>query len=644
MTAVLLILIGLALVVAAAAVVAGRRLAPRTGATASLRASGAAPPLRAPSPSRAAALQREADQLVSRARHDALAAREAVREEVGARTEAVEARAALLEERERNFRDRRAVFDDRRHLHRKRREEIDARLAAVSVASAEAAGTVSRLAGIDREEAVAAVLARVENELEAEHPARVEAAVAESVDDAEPAARERILEAMERQQAGHADGAPRASALSLEGLDEHGRERLLSALSVISADTGMELGVDEERLAATLRGMDPVGREVARQAALEVVDRKLQAADVPPLLLATRGGLTRRLRDLGEQALWEMQMSGRPELAELVGTLHYRFSYGQNALLHCEETGHLCGVLAAELGMSQEVAREAGMLHDIGKAVDHDVEGSHAIIGGEMLRVLGSDAGIVHAVKAHHFDEEPTTDLAMLTICADAISASRPGARRDTLTTYLARLEQLQSIATRQQGVERAFPLQAGREVRVFVRAKQVKDAQVPELSATIARDIEKEMQYPGVIKVTVIRETAAVATAPAQIAAVMETNRRRDAAAAAAPPLEEHAELEGDEVAASEADAERDSLSSLRAVLDAASAETVQPDEEVGDRVRDGDDADDLDDGYDEDEDEEGDEGDDEEGDEDEDDEAGDERPHGGDEARVGPDVAGWT
>ena len=155
------------------------------------------------------------------------------------------------------------------------------------------------------------------------------------------------------------------------------------------------------------------------------------------------------------------------------------------------------------------------MLHDIGKAVDHDVEGVHAIIGGELLRVLGVDPGIVHAVKAHHFDEEPSTDLAMLTICADAISASRPGARRDTLATYLLRLEQLQTIATRHGGVDRAFPLQAGRELRVFVKASQVKDTDMPPLTSEIAREIESEMQYPGVIKVTVIRETTATATAP---------------------------------------------------------------------------------------------------------------------------------
>jgi ribonucrease Y len=340
-------------------------------------------------------------------------------------------------------------------------------------------------------------------------------------DRVETAANDRILQAVERQDASNVDSAPRISPLSLEGLDDHARERVLSALAVIAEQTGAELGVDNEKHQATLRTVDPIGREIARQAALEVVDRRIQASEVPPLIQKTRRTTHRKVVEVGERALWTMQIEGRPELAELVGTLHHRFSYGQNALLHCEETGHLCGVLAAELGLPQDLAREAGMLHDIGKAVDHDVEGVHALIGGELLRVLGVDEGIVHAVKAHHFDEEPSTDLAMLTICADAISASRPGARRDTLATYLLRLEQLQTIATRHGGVDRAFPLQAGRELRVFVKASQVKDTDMPPLSAEIAREIESEMQYPGIIKVTVIRETTAMATAPAQLVPV---------------------------------------------------------------------------------------------------------------------------
>ena len=517
MIAVLVVAVVLVLGVGVAALVAGRR--------SSLTGGGS---VTAPDPAATARARSEAERAIGEARNQALATREAVHEEVRLRNEAVEAGEALLDERERTYRDRRAVFDDRRHLYKKRREEIDERIAAVAAARADVIASFERVADLDRQTAAQLVLERTANELAGEHLARVESALAERVGDAEPAARTLIAEAMERQLSGHDDGATRAAPLSLEDLDEHGRERLLSALSVIAEETGMELGIDEDRAQATLRGMDPIGREVARQAALEVVDRKLQAAEVPSLLTRTRASLQAHVRQRGEQALWEMQMEGRPELAELIGTLHYRFSYGQNALLHCEETGHICGVLAAELGMSQTVAREAGMLHDVGKSVDHDVEGSHAIIGGELLRVLGASPGIIHAVKAHHFDEEPTTDLAMLTICADAISASRPGARRDTLATYLARLEQLQAIATRHSGVERAFPLQAGREIRIFVRAKQVRDSQVPELSAEIAREIESEMQYPGMIKVTVIRETTATATAPAQIAAVQEANRRR--------------------------------------------------------------------------------------------------------------------
>jgi ribonuclease Y len=464
----------------------------------------------------------QAATLIADTRTAALHAHEAAMEEVTERLAAVESREALIAERHKHLRERREVFDDRRFAYRKRRDEIEERRATLTEQSEEIAATLRAKAALDRDAAAVLVLERMQAELAAERTALVEATVADIVGDrVETAANDRILQAVERQDASNVDSAPRISPLSLEGLDDHARERVLSALAVIAEQTGAELGVDNEKHQATLRTVDPIGREIARQAALEVVDRRIQASEVPPLIQKTRRTTHRKVVEVGERALWTMQIEGRPELAELVGTLHHRFSYGQNALLHCEETGHLCGVLAAELGLPQDLAREAGMLHDIGKAVDHDVEGVHALIGGELLRVLGVDEGIVHAVKAHHFDEEPSTDLAMLTICADAISASRPGARRDTLATYLLRLEQLQTIATRHGGVDRAFPLQAGRELRVFVKASQVKDTDMPPLSAEIAREIESEMQYPGIIKVTVIRETTAMATAPAQLVPV---------------------------------------------------------------------------------------------------------------------------
>jgi ribonuclease Y len=464
----------------------------------------------------------QAAALIAEARTSALHAHEAAMEEVKERLAAVESREGVIVERHKHLRERREVFDDRRFAYRKRRDEIEERHAKVAEQGEEIAATLRAKAALDRDAAAILVLERVQSELAAERGELVEATVADIIGErVETSANDLIVQAVERQDASNVDSAPRISPFSLEGLDDHAQERVLAALTVIAEQTGAELGVDTEKHQATLRTVDPIGREIARQAALEILDRHIQASEVPPLIQRTRRTTQRRVVEIGERALWVMQIEGRPELAELVGTLHHRFSYGQNALLHCEETGHLCGVIAAELGLPQSLAREAGMLHDIGKAVDHDVEGVHAIIGGELLRVLGVDAGIVHAVKAHHFDEEPSTDLAMLTICADAISASRPGARRDTLATYLLRLEQLQTIATRHGGVDRAFPLQAGRELRVFVKAAQVKDTDMPPLTAEIAREIESEMQYPGVIKVTVIRETTAMATAPAQLVPV---------------------------------------------------------------------------------------------------------------------------
>ncbi|TMB91730.1 MAG: DUF3552 domain-containing protein [Chloroflexi bacterium] len=508
----------------------------------SIQGSGAASPLTV------AEASSQAGDLVAEARTAALLSREAAIEELNARRAAVESREAVIAERHRHLRERRQAFDERRFAYKKRREEIEGRRDAVASLREEIAATVLRIAALDPEQASTMVIDRLDSELIAEHSERVERTVASTLG-AEPAlaATTHIVQAIERQDASNVDMAPRVAPLPLESLDAHARERVLTALSVIAQETGAELGVDQEKAQATLRTVDPIGREIARQASLEVLDRKIQAAEVPPLLMRTRRTTQRRVVDVGERALWQMQMGGRPELAELMGTLHYRFSYGQNALLHCQETGYLCGVLAAELGLQQTAAREAGMLHDVGKAVDHEVEGVHAIIGGELLRVLGVDQAIVHAVKAHHFDEEPATDLAMLTICADAISASRPGARRDTLAAYLARLEQLQTIATRHTGVERAFPLQAGREVRVFVKASEVKDGQMPSLSAEIAREIEAEMQYPGMIKVTVIRETTATATAPAQIAPVRVTNGAKAVHEDAAPEATVDPEANGD-------------------------------------------------------------------------------------------------
>ncbi len=508
MAAVLAVLAALVLVAAVAIGARGMR-----AATAARRAAGEQP-AQGGERTGLAQVRQEAGEVVAQARHDAVARREAAMEELTQRRADLDAMQARLDHLEKVHRERREAVDARRDAVQAARDEIDAERAGLAEQRAGTLETLERVAAVDRDSAARMVLDRVEAELLGDHPGRVQRAIEARVGEVVPSAKELIVEAIQRQDRSHIDSAPRSGPLALEALSEESRQRLLDALSTVAAETGADLGVDAERNQATLRSLDPIGREVARQASLEVLERRLRAEEVPPLLLQTRGALSRRITELGERAMWEMGITGRPELAELLGTLHYRFSYGQNALLHCEETGYLCAVLAAELRMDPAEARAAGLLHDIGKAVDHDVEGSHAIIGGELLALLGTESGIVHAVKAHHFDEEPSTDLAMLTICADAISASRPGARRDTLTTYLQRLEQLQQIATRHTGVERAFPMQAGREVRISVRPEQVPDAAVPALCAEIAHEIEQEMTYPGMIKVTVIREISATATA----------------------------------------------------------------------------------------------------------------------------------
>jgi len=451
--------------------------------------------------------------LVATARREALADRAASLEELSERQAALEANAGLLADRERDLRELKIRFDEHRHSLGERRAVVDADRAVLADQLTRTVELIAERAGMDSDTAAQVVLERTDAELAAEHPDRVARQLESGVADAAEEARRRLTEAIERQDGSHADSAPRATPVSLEDLDEARREAVLTSLAVIAEETSTELSVDDERQQASLRGLDPVGRELARQAGIEVIERRLQVADVHPFLIDSRRSLSSRIAEIGERAMWEMRLEGRPELAEMVGTLHYRFSYGQNALLHCKEAGYLCGVLAAELGMEFSEARRAGMLHDVGKSVDHDVEGSHAVIGADLLDIFGTPRDLTHAVRAHHFDVEPSSDLALLTICADAISASRPGARRDTLTTYLARLEQLQEIATRHRGVERAFPLQAGREVRISVKPRSIGDAQLPELCHEIAREIESEMQFPGMIKVVVIRTTTASAT-----------------------------------------------------------------------------------------------------------------------------------
>jgi ribonuclease Y len=275
----------------------------------------------------------------------------------------------------------------------------------------------------------------------------------------------------------------------------------------------MDLIIDDTPEAVIISGFDPVRREIARQT-LETLmgDGRIHPARIEEVVDKAKSTLMKSIKEDGDKAMFDLGIHGvNAEIVKLIGSLKYRTSYTQNNYSHSIEVGFLCGMMAAELGLNTKVARRAGALHDIGKALDHSIEGGHAVIGADFAKKYGEPADVVHAIKAHHDDEKPNSVLAELVKAADALSGARPGARREMMETYVSRLEELETIGNSFDGVIRTFAIQAGREIRVLVESEKVTDEQSIMLSRDIARKIEKELTYPGQIKVTVIRETRAV-------------------------------------------------------------------------------------------------------------------------------------
>jgi ribonuclease Y len=280
--------------------------------------------------------------------------------------------------------------------------------------------------------------------------------------------------------------------------------------------TGVDVVIDDTPGAVVVSGFDPVRREVARQA-LEVLvrDGRIHPGRIEEVVRKTEDEMRERIREIGEQACLDLGLQGvAPELHPYIGRLHYRTSYGQNLLKHSREVASVAAVLASELGLDPRLARRCGFFHDIGKAADHEVDGPHAVIGARMCKKFGEDATVVNAVGGHHQDVEPTTPYTFLTAAADAVSASRPGARRESLDSYVQRLENLEKIADSFDGVDKSYAIQAGREIRILVHHDKVSDADAALLAEEVSRRIEGELEYPGQIKVMVIRETRATAIA----------------------------------------------------------------------------------------------------------------------------------
>ncbi len=284
-------------------------------------------------------------------------------------------------------------------------------------------------------------------------------------------------------------------------------------IRALEAATGVDLIIDDTPGTVVLSSFDPIRREVARVALERLLqDGRIHPARIEEVVERAREEVDKLAKEAGDQALSELGITRvHPEIVRLLGRLRYRYSYAQNVLRHSVEAGYLCGLMAAELGLNVKQARRAGLLHDIGKAVSHEVEGPHAVVGGQLARKYGEDPVVSNAIAAHHEEEAPESVLAHLTAACDALSGARPGARREMLESYVKRLEDLEKICSSFQGVDKSYAIQAGREVRVLVQPDGVSDMQAAALARDIARRIEGEIAYPGQIKVTVIRETRSV-------------------------------------------------------------------------------------------------------------------------------------
>lgn len=370
------------------------------------------------------------------------------------------------------------------------------------------------LAGITTEEAKTWLIQSIESDAKERAAKLLKRIEDETRTAADKKAKELIALAIQRYAADYVSEKT-VSVVSLPSDEMKGRiiGREGRNIRALEAATGIDLIIDDTPEAVILSGYNPIRREVARLSLERLIsDGRIHPARIEEVVEKVRQEMEITIREAGEQAAFDVGVHGiNPELIRLLGTLKYRTSFAQNVLQHSIEVAFLCGIMAAELGLSVRQARRAGLLHDIGKAVDHEVEGSHAAIGAEQARRYGESPKIVNAIAAHHDEEPPTSVLAVLVQAADALSAARPGARKEMLESYVKRLEDLERIANSFKGVSKSYAIQAGREIRIIVDSEKVADEEAALLSYDIAKKVEKELTYPGQIKVLVIRETRAV-------------------------------------------------------------------------------------------------------------------------------------
>ena len=423
-------------------------------------------------------------------------------------------RESNIDRRDLMLQNREQLLDDKENNILLKQKEIQEEQVKVEDLKKKQMEELESISGFSREEAKDAVLSRVQDMMDVEINAYIKDREAEAKLEADKKAKSLVVSCMQRYAA---DVASEQTVTVVNLPNDEMKGRIIGRegrnIRTIEAVTGVDLIIDDTPEAIVLSSFDPLRREIAKVTIETLIkDGRIHPTRIEELYDKVSSDMNIQIREYGEAAIFDLGITKvDPELVELIGKLHFRTSYGQNVLKHSIEVAALTGLLAAELGENVILARRAGLLHDIGKAIDHEVEGSHVTIGADIARRFKEHDVVINAIESHHGDHDATSVIAVLVAVADALSASRPGARNDSLENYIKRLQDLESVANDIAGVEKTFAVQAGRELRVIVKPEEVDDVTSYKIARDIKNKIEGEMQYPGTIKITVIRETRAV-------------------------------------------------------------------------------------------------------------------------------------
>ena len=418
-----------------------------------------------------------------------------------------------IDRRDQTLQNREQMLEEKENLLINKQKDIQLEQAKVEEIKNEQIKELEKIAGLTKKQAKDMVLKKVEEMMNLEISAYIKERETEAKLEADKKAKTLMVSCMQKY-AGDVANEQTVTVVSLPNDEMKGRiiGREGRNIRTIESVTGVDLIIDDTPEAIVLSSFDPLRREIARVTIEGLIkDGRIHPTRIEELYDKSLKEITSQIREYGESALFDLGLTKvEPELVELIGRLHFRTSYGQNALTHSIEVAHLSGLIAAELGENVVLAKRAGLLHDIGKAIDHEVEGSHVTLGSELARKYGENDIIINAIESHHGDTEATSIISVIVAIADTLSASRPGARNDSLENYIQRLKELENIANSIEGVDKTYAVQAGREIRVIVKPEEVDDLGSYKVARDIKTRIENEMQYPGTIKVTVIRETRA--------------------------------------------------------------------------------------------------------------------------------------